>query len=163
MPQWYYGSSAGQSGPVEESELRALIASGGVGPETLVWRDGMKDWQPLQAVPELRSDAVTPYQSAAAPGMYYPAYQIPVAPTSGLAIASMVCGIVGIITCYFAGLLGLPAVICGHLAMSQINGSSLPMSGRGMAIAGLVLGYLGIVMSVGFIAFFVFAISSAHP
>jgi hypothetical protein len=165
MPQWYYGSSAGQSGPVEEHELRALIASGGVGPETLVWRDGMKDWLPLQSVPELRGDAVSPYQSpmAPGPGAYVPGYYQPVAPTSGLAIASMVCGIVAIITCYFAGLLGLPAVICGHLALSQINGSALPMAGRGMAIAGLVLGYLGIVMSVGFIAFFVFAISSAHP
>lgn len=162
MAQWYYGSSAGQSGPVEEQELRALIASGGVGPETLVWRDGMKDWQPLQAVPELRGDTVSPYV-APGPGGYVPGYYQPVAPTSGLAIASMVCGIVGIITCYFAGLLGLPAVICGHLAISQINGSSLPMSGRGMAIAGLILGYLGIAMSVGFISFFVFAITSSHP
>ena len=166
MPQWYYGSSAGQNGPVEEGELRALIASGGVGPETLVWRDGMKDWLPLLSVPELQGDAVSPYVQPGQgpiPGGYVPGYYQPVAPTSGLAIASMVCGIVAIITCYFAGLLGLPAVICGHLAISQINGSSMPMGGRGMAITGLILGYLGITMSVGFIAFFVFAISSAHP
>ncbi|MCW1921559.1 GYF domain-containing protein [Luteolibacter arcticus] len=162
MPHWYYGSSAGQSGPVEEQELRALIASGGVSPETLVWRDGMKDWLPLSSVPELRGDVVTPYITPG-PGGYVPGYYQPVAPTSGLAIASMVCGIVGIVACYIHGLLGLPAVICGHLALSQINGSSLPMAGRGMAIAGLVLGYIGIAMSVGFILFFVFAISSAYP
>ncbi|MCW1883721.1 GYF domain-containing protein [Luteolibacter flavescens] len=165
MSQWYYGSSAGQSGPVEEQELRAMIASGGVGPETLVWRDGMKDWLPLHSVPELSGSTVlpTPYITQPPPGAYVPGYYPPVAPSNGLAIASMVCGIVGIITCYFAGLLGLPAVICGHMAISQINNSSVPMGGRGMAIAGLVLGYLGIVMSVGFISFFVFAISSAHP
>ena len=162
MPQWYYGSSAGQTGPVEEHELRALIASGGVGPETLVWRDGMKEWQPLQAVQELKGDAVSPYATPAAGG-YVPGYYPPVAPTSGLAIASMVCGIISIVLCFYHGLLGLPAVICGHLAISQINSSPLPMAGRGMAIAGLVMGYLGIAMSVGFIAFFVFAISSAHP
>ncbi|MEK7950216.1 GYF domain-containing protein [Luteolibacter soli] len=161
MSQWYYGSSAGQTGPVEEHELRTLIASGGVGPETLVWRDGMKDWLPLQSVPELQVNAISPYQtqmSAASGGV--PGYYMP---TSGLAIASMVCGIVCILLCVYHGLLGLPAVICGHLALSQINSSPLPMGGRGMAIAGLVLGYLGITASVGFIAFFVFAISSAHP
>ncbi len=65
MPQWYYGSSAGQNGPVEEHELRALIASGGVGPETLVWRDGMKDWLPLRSVTELSGQ---PAFSPAAPG-----------------------------------------------------------------------------------------------
>ena len=165
MRQWYYGSSAGQSGPVDESELRAMIASGGVGPETLVWRDGMKDWLPLQSVPELRGDAVTPYQTPGAPlpGGYVPGYYQPVAPTSGLAIASMVCGIVGLLLCYIHGLLGVPAVICGHMALSQISGSSLPMAGRGMAIAGLVMGYLGIAMSVGFIVLLVFAIFSSHP
>ncbi len=82
-------------------------------------------------------------------------------PTCGLAIASMVCGIVAVILCIYGGLLGLPAVICGHLAISQINGSPVPMAGRGMAIAGLVMGYLGVAMSVAFVAFFVIAIGSA--
>jgi len=162
MSQWYYGSSAGQTGPVEEGELRALVASGGVGPETLVWRDGMKDWLPLQSVPELHASTLHP-QVAPGPGPYVPGYYAPVAPTCGLAIASMICGIVGIVTCYFAGLLGVPAVICGHLALARINGSPVPMAGRGMAIAGLVMGYLWIAMSVAAIAFFVFAISSSHP
>jgi hypothetical protein len=162
MPQWYYGSSAGQTGPVEEGELRALIASGGVGPETLVWRDGMREWLPLQSVPELQGNTVNPYV-APGPGAYVPGYYPPVAPTSGLAIASMVCGIISMILCVYHGLLGLPAVICGHLALSQINSSPLPMAGRGMAIAGVVMGYLGIALSVGFVAFFVFAISASHP
>jgi hypothetical protein len=162
MPQWYYGSSAGQTGPVEEGELRALVASGGVGPETLVWRDGMKEWQPLQSMPELQGNFVNPYV-APGPGAYVPGYYQPVAPTCGLAIASMICGIVGIVTCYFAGLLGVPAVICGHLAIARINGSPVPMAGRGMAIAGLILGYLGIAMSVAAVAFFVFAISFSSP
>lgn len=162
MSQWYYGSSAGQSGPVEENELRALIASGGIGPETLVWRDGMKEWAPLHSVPELQAGGlVTPYQPPASPG-YVPGYYQPPAPINGLAIASMVCGIVGIITCYFAGLLGIPAVICGHMALSRINNSPVPVGGRGMAIAGLILGYVGIAASVASIAFFVFAISSAR-
>lgn len=153
MAQWHYGSSAGQHGPVEENELRALIASGNVGPETLVWRDGMSDWLPLGSVPELRTGSVSPYAPPGAPG-YYP----PVMPTSGLAIASMICGIVGYLTCWFVGILGIPAVICGHMALNRINTSPYPVGGRGMAISGLILGYLGILITVGSVMAFVVTI-----
>lgn len=153
MPLWYYGSSAGQKGPVEENELRAMIAAGQVGPETLVWRDGMKDWTRLDAVAELSSGAVSPY---APPGSLAAGYYAPVA-NSGLAIASMVCGILAVVTCHIGGIFGIPAVICGHLAMSQIQKSPVPMTGRGMAIAGLVTGYLGILFSLAFVVILVIA------
>lgn len=161
MSQWYYGSSAGQSGPVEDQEIRALISAGSIGPETLVWRDGMKDWLPLSSVQELGGQMSGPYPQhyAPVPGYYAP----PVAPSSGLAIASMVCGIVGYLTCYFVAILGIPAVICGHMALSQIKNSPVPMGGRGMAITGLVLGYLGIAITLGFITFFGIAIATGKP
>ena len=156
MSQWYYGSSAGQHGPVDENELRAMIASGGVGPQTLVWREGMSDWVPLQGVPEFGLSQPVPYQApyGGAPG-YYPGNPVQ---NSGLAIASMVCGIAGYLTCYFVGILGIPAVICGHMALSRINSSPVPLAGRGMAIAGLILGYLGILITLGGVLFFFFAV-----
>ena len=73
---------------------------------------------------------VMPYQG------YYPA---PAQPTSGLAIGAMVCGIAELFTLGFAA---IPAVILGHLARAQIRRTG--ERGDGMAIAGLVLGYLGI-------------------
>jgi hypothetical protein len=73
----------------------------------------------------------------------------------------MVCGIAGYLTCYFVGILGIPAVICGHMALNRINSSPVPVAGRGMAIAGLILGYLGILITVGTILFFVFAFVAA--
>lgn len=82
----------------------------------------------LPAGPHL---GVMPYQ----PG-YYPAINTP---TSGLAIGSLVCGILELFTLGFAA---IPAVILGHLARTQIRRSG--ERGDGMAIAGLVLGYLGI-------------------
>lgn len=165
MAQWYYGSSAGQHGPVEESELRAMIASGGVGPQTLVWRDGMSDWMPLQSVPEFsvpqQQQPVSPYPAPySGPPGYYPGAPLP---QNGLAIASMVCGIVGYVTCCFVGILGVPAVICGHIAISQINSSPVPMGGRGMAIAGLILGYLGILTTIGWVASSFFSTTVGGP
>jgi Domain of unknown function (DUF4190)/Domain of unknown function (DUF1707) len=73
---------------------------------------------------------VMPYQG------YYPAVNTP---TSGLAIGSLVCGIAELFTLGFAA---IPAVILGHLARNQIKQTG--ERGEGMAVAGLVLGYLGI-------------------
>ena len=81
-------------------------------------------------------------------GQGYP----PARPTSGLAIAALVCGIVGFFT---AGLASIPAVICGHMAWRET--SSGTHSGHGMAIAGLVLGYLQIL---GWALFWLFVIGS---
>lgn len=166
MTQWYYGSPAGQSGPVDERQLREMIAAGQLAPETLVWRDGMKDWARVDALPELSSMPVASYGPPQPGG--YPAYYPVAPPTSGLAIASMVCGILAIVTCYIHAIFGIPAVICGHMALSAIRQAPLPMAGRGMAIAGLVTGYLGIVFSICTVIFFVVVFSQAasypsHP
>lgn len=59
--------------------------------------------------------------------------------TNGLAIASLVLGIVWV---WWIG--SLLAIIFGHRARSQIDGSGGAETGRGMATAGLVLGYLGL-------------------
>ena len=82
-------------------------------------------------LPSGPSFGVMPYQ-----GGYYP---VVTTPTSGLAIGALICGIAEIFTLGFAA---VPAVILGHLARQQIKRTG--ERGEGMAIAGLVLGYLGI-------------------
>jgi hypothetical protein len=57
--------------------------------------------------------------------------------TNGLAITSMILGIIWV---YWLG--SILAVIFGHIALSQIK--RFGQRGRGMAIAGLILGYLGV-------------------
>ncbi len=69
----------------------------------------------------------------------------PVASNSGLAIASLVLALVGLCAGIF---LGIPAVICGHMALNRIKQSNGMLGGRGMAIAGLVIGYLEIAVTV---------------
>jgi hypothetical protein len=54
---------------------------------------------------------------------------------SGLAVASLVLGIVGV----FINPLSILAIIFGAIAMSQ-TGRNPNLKGRGMAVAGLVLG-----------------------
>ncbi|MFJ8745028.1 DUF4190 domain-containing protein [Embleya sp. NPDC127516] len=59
--------------------------------------------------------------------------------TNGLAIASMILGIVWI---YWIG--SLLAVIFGHIALAQTERTG--QQGRGMAIAGVVLGWIGMAL-----------------
>jgi type II secretory pathway pseudopilin PulG len=66
---------------------------------------------------------------------------VPAEKTSGMAIASLVFGILFL---FFP--LNILAIIFGHISLSQIKASAGRLGGRGMAIAGLVLGYLGIAM-----------------
>ena len=58
--------------------------------------------------------------------------------------------VLGIVWIFWLG--SILAVIFGHVALSQIKRSMGALTGRGMAIAGLVLGYLGIATLVGFVA-----------
>jgi hypothetical protein len=163
MNLWYYGRADQQFGPIDEFTLRGKIASGEVPGDSLVWRDGMSDWQPLASVAELQGPAP---QGIYAPPATNPAYQgggYPYAPppTCGLAIASLVCGIVSVLMCYFGALAGIPAVICGHMALSRIAAAQNAMGGRGMAIAGLVTGYIGLGITVLFVGFILVGLVSS--
>jgi hypothetical protein len=79
-----------------------------------------------------------------------PIYSNPPQPkTSGLAIWSLVLGILSLTCCSILG--AIPGVICGHKALSKIKHSGGALAGEGLAIAGLVTGYLGILWAVVFI------------
>lgn len=47
-PVWYALIDGQQVGPLSESELRDMIEDGQVGRDTLVWSEGMADWQPAK-------------------------------------------------------------------------------------------------------------------
>jgi GYF domain 2 len=60
---WFYSYNGQQAGPVSEEQLTQLLNSGTINHETLVWREGMTNWQPLGAV---RPGTAT---TVAAPGL----------------------------------------------------------------------------------------------
>jgi hypothetical protein len=70
----------------------------------------------------------------------------PVRPTSGLAITSLVLGLLGWTLLPFLGSVG--AVICGHMARAEIRRNAATMDGDGLAIAGLVLGWSVIAITI---------------
>jgi hypothetical protein len=63
--------------------------------------------------------------------------------TSGFAVASLVLGIIG----FFLNPLSILAVIFGAIALSQ-SGKNPAFRGKGMAVAGLVMGIIVIILWV---------------
>ena len=82
------------------------------------------------------------------PATTQPTYSEP--PSATLSIISMVLGILNVVTfCLPALLLAPAAIICGHIALIKGQFSPIqPPPGRIMAIVGLVLGYLGMAVTL---------------
>jgi hypothetical protein len=70
----------------------------------------------------------------------------PVTETNIWAVISLISGILSWLGVF--GLGGIAAVVCGHVAKSQIAHSQGQMTGDGLATAGLILGYLNIALAV---------------
>jgi hypothetical protein len=132
------------------------------GPAPGWWQASDGNWYP----PDQQPGYGAPPPGYGAPGYGAPAYgygqptaygygyTVPVAKTTnGLAIAALV---LGCLQFFLWVLSGIPAIICGHIALSQIRRTG--QEGRGMAIAGLIIGYLGLVL---FVAFVVLVIAAA--
>ena len=155
MADWFYGKEGTQHGPVSDQEIGTFISSGQIDGSTIIWREGMADWLPLSQVPEFQvtpgTNPGTPYntpQSYAGPQPYGQTI-----PTDTLSIASLVCGVLAILaSCMYIGFIfGIPAAICGHMSLKKIKNSPTPIQGKGLAIAGLITGYLGIFISLSMI------------
>jgi Domain of unknown function (DUF4190) len=88
-----------------------------------------------------------PQQPYGYPAQGYPQYAQQAAPmavgTNGLAIASLIC----------AFIVPLVGVILGHIALNQIKQTG--QEGRGLAIAGLVIGYAYIGIGLLVACFFI--------
>lgn len=69
--------------------------------------------------------------------------------TSKLAIWSLILGILGLV-CFWI-FTGIPAVICGHKARKQIRLSGGQIQGSGLALGGLITGYISIATFLLFI------------
>jgi hypothetical protein len=124
------------------------------------WLASDGNWYPPQAAPGNAPPAYGPPPAYGAPPTYGPppmgygpgntpyAYT-PFQPsrgTNGLATASLILGILGWI--YFIP--AILAVIFGHVAMGQIKRTG--QGGRGLAVAGTILGYAWIALFVLIVA-----------
>ncbi|MBC8106448.1 MAG: DUF4339 domain-containing protein [Anaerolineae bacterium] len=163
MQKYFFANGNEQRGPYSLEEL----ASFGLRPDTLVWHEGLTEWQRADAVPELvaqiqigqRADAPgtekAPGQQPGNPG-YQPQLNyhsgLAAVPTDGFAIASLVLALVSFpLQCgYLIGMIpAILAIIFGFLARGRIRRGE--RTGTGMALAGLICGFISAGLVVVFI------------
>jgi hypothetical protein len=173
-----------QKGTFNEEELRREVEAGRVGTQSQLWWEGQSDWLPCAQTPFAGAQsarAMTPafYPQAMSPQPAAPVIILREGPTlpsnvnatiggargSGLALAALACGIMS----FFFFVPCIPAIILGHLARGQIRRDP-SLTGRGMATAGMVIGYIifiGSVVSVLALlfgaAFIEFRAMASHP
>ena len=155
MADWFFSKDGQQQGPVTAADLKQMAASGQLRPDDLVWKEGMAQWAKASqlkgvfatpgAAPEAAPAPVAPQVAEAqqsqpiTPQYASPTHQTmqPTGGRSGMALASFICGL---IFCF--PVTSLLAIIFGIIGIVQTNDNR--RTGRGFAIAGLILGCVGI-------------------
>ncbi len=137
-------------GAFPEEEVREGLSTGRFASTDLGWREGMANWQPLSQFPEFGAAAPAPPQTGAISTTAPPA-STPAGKTEPLAIWSFALSLLSLVCCGFV--LGIPGVICGHLALSKFQ-KEPQLQGKGFAVAGVVIGYVAIAFWLIYVVFF---------
>jgi hypothetical protein len=136
------GADSKEYGPVNGEVLRQWITEGRANAQTRVKPEGAGDWQTLASVAEFEALFALPA------GAVLPLFAVPAeTKTSGLAITSLVLGILGI-----CGITALVGLIMGIVALVKINRSGGRLSGQGLAIAGICVSGFMLLVSIPFMA-----------
>ncbi|HTQ50607.1 MAG TPA: DUF4190 domain-containing protein [Candidatus Acidoferrales bacterium] len=144
------GSDQKQYGPVSAEDLRQWIADGRLSAQTKVQIEGTDEWKLLGEVPELAdalSNRIPPPTAPAVPSR-----------TSGLAVTSLVLGVLGLFTCGITALFGL---VLGIIAMVKVSNSRGALRGGGIALAGIIVSGIFLLMIPIYAAMLLPALSAA--
>ena len=146
------GSDHAQYGPVAADQVRQWIAEGRLDASSLLQPEGAGDWKPLSAFPEFAA-LVAPVPSAATPPTIgvVPA-DVPAHPTTNkMAMAGSVMGVLSVLigwACCLAFVLSPLGIIFSVIGITQIKRKPTEQTGKGLAVAGIILSVVGIIISV---------------
>jgi hypothetical protein len=146
------GADGKEYGPITIEQLGQWAAQGRVNPQTRVKPEGAPEWKSASEIAELQGffsnlqSAPTPAPLSALPTDSLGPQQ------KGLAITSLVLGILSLVC--FGPFTGIPAIICGHIAHGRARRSPGQYGGAGLAVAGFVMGYAGLALTIVLVAFY---------
>lgn len=146
-PNCYYAKNQQQTGPITEEQLKDILVKGQLASGDLVFVPPSADWVTVEAYCKSAS-----IQRPAGPPALPARPPLSTAPESelsgvekqhcGHATWAMISGILGFIMCFPS----IIAIVLGHMALNRIDKSKQALTGKGQAIAGLVMGYMLIAM-----------------
>jgi len=161
----------GVYGPATLATIEGWIREGRISAAMQLAPENTQNWQPITSFPELSgalgvaasAPAASPY---AAPAQYpaaYPQYAA-APPTNGMAMAALICPLVGIAFCMPIG--AILGIVFGMIGKRQIQESNGAQTGEGLARAGLIIGIIELALTaliiVAYIAIIAVAVASSH-
>lgn len=140
------GGDGREYGPVTAEQLRQWIAEGRVAANTQAKAQGQTEWKALSQFPELAAVVAPTFPGALGAPAPYPTQPLrPPPKTSGMAVASLVLGIVGFFCGFFSA---LPGLILGIVGLKKIRDSDGQLTGKGLALAGVCVSVAALAFSV---------------
>jgi hypothetical protein len=133
------GGDQKEYGPVSADQIRQWVAEKRVNAQTRLQAAGSADWKLLSEFPEfaeaLKNRVPAPPPAGAAPP---PSLGVSALPpkTCGLAVWSLVLGILGLLCGFLAA---IPGLILGIIALNRIGKSNGQLGGYGLALAGTIM------------------------
>jgi hypothetical protein len=124
---WYYtqGASQEKKGPVPEAEIKSLVAGGQIHAADLLWSEGMANWAPLSALPQLQSEHTTtlPSPAAAAAQVFLHQSAVPEGLTGWMTFMGVMTIIAGVFQCLncIGIIVGVPTIIAGAALLAAKN------------------------------------------
>ena len=148
--EWYYADESEKQHIVSAVDLPGLVAASRVRIGTLVWNETMSVWTRAEAAlphlfpvipPQLslaqRRAAMTPLAESLSG-------QKPA--TDAVAVCALVFGILSLPICL--PIFSIPAIICGHIARRRAREETTSSANAGLALGGLITGYIGLASMV---------------
>ena len=142
------GTDSGEYGPVAAEQLRQWIAEGRANAQTPVLGPGAREWKPLGTLPEFAAQFAPPVPPPIGPGPgTATAGQLP--KTNSFATAGLIFGILSATCCCCGCPFSVIGLVCSLIGLSQINRHPERYTGRGLAIAGLILSAVSLMLGFG--------------
>jgi prepilin-type processing-associated H-X9-DG protein len=138
------GSDQKEYGPVSSDQIQQWMANGRVNAQTRAQVEG-GEWKTIGDFPEFAAALSSRVPPVTAPPVGPPPISTAPVKTSGLAIASLVLGILGVLSCGSTALVGL---ILGIVAMNQVRKTNGSMGGGGVALAGTIVSAVFLVFTI---------------
>jgi hypothetical protein len=138
---WYFAMGEEQVGPVSLADARVMLVSGNLEIDDFAWKEGFPEWIPVSTVPEIMQTETQQINIVTSANNVQHAGEI-----CSSANTSMICGILSLSVLFFVG--SFPAIIFGNRALTEIKLSENRLQGRNYAVAGIVMGYISIGLTV---------------
>jgi len=141
------GGDGKEYGPISADTVRLWISEGRANAQTQVLPDGSPAWVALGQLAEFASSFQTASSVPAAP---FPSH-VSVPQMNPLALTGFILSMVSItlgLCCCYGFPFNVAGIVCSAIGLVQVRNQPERYTGRGLAIAGIIIGAVSILLAI---------------